>query len=85
MLYIAKVLLLTLVAIHAAIHVRPMLRHTHHLIHRKLGLKPGDKCSRKAAFIVILTMVLTGAVACAPVIHYGLDAIHVAISDPETA
>lgn len=67
--------LLTLVAIRAAIEVYPLMKHAHRAIHRKLGLKPGEKCSRVAAIIVVGSMILIGCVACAPVVHYALSAV----------
>jgi hypothetical protein len=77
MTHIAEAVLLTLVVIHAAIHVTPMMHHAHQRIHQLLGLKPGEKCDLRTAATLVAMMAATLCVACAPVVHYGLDLVAV--------
>jgi len=76
---ILESILLGLVALHAALHIKPSFVHALHWARRWLGVRDGERCRRRAAILLVLLMVASTSLSAAPAVYYGKTAFVVAL------
>lgn len=76
----AEVIILALVVLHTAAHAPHDIKLAASKLKHWLKLDEAGACKTSAAIIFGILVALIACVACAPIVHYGIEAVEVAIN-----